>query len=181
MGVDPGTLNDVRGDLEDLADTYEEDEFQSVITSLEDQLSGDDLMAYKKADFTDNPTEALEDAAEAANLSNKYTRIFSRNNNLRRALAEVAAEAFDSSARQALEDEASTKNLDRAYTFCARGDFDEAAEVVGIDDQDFEHAADCKHQTAIVGGYAESLFNGYREDDADEVYVEPQTPTDPTE
>jgi predicted metalloendopeptidase len=179
MAVNTGDLSGVRSSLEDLADTYENDDFQNVITQLENQLSGDSLAEYESADFTDNPTEALEEAAEDAGLSDKYARIFRNATSLRRALAEVASEAFDSSAREMLEDQASASNLDRAYTFCARGDFDEAAEAVGIDDQDFEHAADCKHQTAIEGGYARALFSGYRMEGSDDTYVEPSTPTDP--
>lgn len=179
MSVDAGDLTSVRSSLEDLGDTYENDDFSSVVRQLENQLSGDNLQQYESADFNDNPIEVLEQAAADANLSDKYAQIFANASSLRRALAEVAAEAFDSSARQMLADQASASNLDRAYTFCARGQFDEAADAANMDDQDFEHAADCKHQVAIEGGYARALFSGYRDSDSDETYVEPATPTDP--
>jgi hypothetical protein len=175
-----GELTGVKSKLENLEDTYDNDEFNAVIRRLEGVIDGNDLEdEYAMADFTDDAQSALEDAAASGDLDEKYANIFRNAGSLRDALAETASRAFDSSAKQFLEDAADESELNAIYSLCAQGRFEEAADRAGIGDASFEHVADCKHQGALEIGYARTLFDAYKDDDSSEAYVPPSTPEAP--
>lgn len=170
--MDPGSLSNVReqlsSSLEGQLDENQRDQIRKAFNQagIKDQ--------YESAGEQMGIADVLESAAEDGNLGDAYAAVYERDPSLREALSNAAASAFDQSARDAIAGLASDRNLDEAYQHCARGDADAAAQAIGVNPSNFNPSStnECNNMVANMTGYAETLFNAFKDADDSSTFVE---------
>lgn len=144
---------------------------------LSKQFPDDALSGYESAGDTSNEAEALAQAAADGGLTGKdgkYSKFYARNPDIREALSEAAAEAFDDDTREKISQLADSTGLSEAYSHCSRGNFSEAAEAAGLDRINASTANECRNEIATATDYAESLFTAFQDEGSMRNYNAPE-------
>lgn len=170
--MDKGSLSNVREQLSSSLDNQFDENQKEEIRRAFDQAGIQDQ--YESAGESMGIASTLEDAAESGNLGDAYAAVYQRDPELREQLSQAAASAFDSSSREAIAGLAADRNLDEAYKHCAMGDADSAAQAIGVNPSNFNPSStnECNNMVANMTGYAETLFNAFKDADDSSTFVE---------
>jgi len=170
--MEKGSLSNVREQLSSSLDKKFDENQKEDIRRAFNQAGIKDQ--YESAGESFGIADALASAAKSGNLGDAYSAVYQRDPGLREELSEAASSAFDSSSRQAIADLASSRNLDEAYKHCAKGDADAAAQAIGVNSSNFNPSStnECNNMVANMTGYAETLFNAFKDSDDSSTFVE---------
>lgn len=133
-----------------------------VARTLRSQISDSTIQEYKDAYDEDNAVDALAEAAADGRLSEDYSDVYNRFPDLRVALQEAGSEAFDTDAREMLQEKANQAQSGRYNRLCFQGEFDTVVEELGIEEPD--NAADCASKAAEASGVAQQFNDLYPDD-----------------
>ena len=173
MAMSQGDLGGVREKLSSSLDSaLSEDQKARLSAAFPDSA----LDGYESAGDTSNEAEALAAAAAEAGLDGgdgAYATFYRRNPDIKETLSKSASDAFSDDDREMIGQLADEVGLSNAYSFCSRGQFDEAAEAAGLDSINVTTANECRNAIATATDYAENLFTAYQSDDSMQDYNAP--------
>lgn len=155
--------NELADVQEELSNTYKDVlRGSDVARTLRNEISDSTIQEYKDAYGEDSAADALAEAAADGRLSDDYSGVYDRFPELREALQEAGSEAFDTDAREMLQEKAKQAQSGRYNRLCFQGEFDTVVEELGIEEPD--NAADCASKAAEASGVAQQFDDLYPDD-----------------
>lgn len=127
---------------------------------LRQAIDEETIQSYKDAYDEANALDALAAAAANGDLSSDYTNVYNRFPELRQELKEAGRSVFSDSDKRELAKAASGADISRLFGLCVRGEMDEVASALNMDDTP-SSAGECQTMVSEASGYADTVSGLY--------------------
>ncbi|MFW5900687.1 MAG: hypothetical protein ACOCTH_02805 [Halodesulfurarchaeum sp.] len=162
MALSKGELSSVRKKLSNAFDGALTEDQRDRLAKAFPEAARD---GYEGAGEQADEQAALIAAAEDGDVSGKYKKFYRRNPDIREALSDAASSAFSQSDKDAISKASDSAQISEAYAHCSRGEFDEAAELIGEEPDEFDpdSANECRNMVQTMSGFADKLSQAYED------------------
>jgi len=163
MALSKGELSSVRKKLSSAFDDALSEDQRDRLAKAFPEAARD---GYEGAGEQADEKAALIAAAEEGEVSKKYKKFYRRNPDIRDTLSNAASSAFSQSDKDAISKASDSAQISEAYAHCSRGEFEEAAELIGAETSEFDpdSANECRNMVQDMSGFADQLSKAYQDD-----------------